>query len=100
MIRKDHSDMIYRTLPEKWDAVVEEIKERYEHGQPVQDAAVALGAGLAVQLDGFFGPGKVTELFAELLPAIRTLHDGNRYFSAYISRFFPGDGLGSQPAFS
>ena len=27
MVRKDHSDVIYRTLPEKWDAVVEEIKE-------------------------------------------------------------------------
>src|SRR2546429_1017343 len=35
MVRKDNPDMIYRTLPEKWDAVVEEIKERYEHGQPV-----------------------------------------------------------------
>jgi preprotein translocase subunit SecA len=27
MIRVDNSDMIYRTLPEKWDAVVDEIKE-------------------------------------------------------------------------
>src|SRR5437763_11990130 len=35
MVRKDNPDVIYRTLPEKWDAVVEEIKDRYEHGQPV-----------------------------------------------------------------
>src|SRR5439155_1388 len=35
MVRKDNPDMIYRTLPEKWDAVVEEIKERYDHGQPL-----------------------------------------------------------------
>ena len=30
MVRKDNPDLIYRTLPEKWDAVVEEIQERYE----------------------------------------------------------------------
>src|SRR5438094_1271094 len=34
MVRKDNPDIIYRTLPEKWDAVVEEIKDRYMHGQP------------------------------------------------------------------
>ncbi|MBA3439648.1 MAG: preprotein translocase subunit SecA, partial [Pyrinomonadaceae bacterium] len=34
MVRDDHSDMIFRTLPEKWDAVAEEIKERHEKGQP------------------------------------------------------------------
>ena len=42
MIRKDHSDMIYRTLPEKWDAVVEEIKECYEHGQPALVGTVSV----------------------------------------------------------
>jgi preprotein translocase subunit SecA len=34
MVRTDFSDVIYRTLPEKWDAVIEEIKECYEKGQP------------------------------------------------------------------
>src|SRR5687767_5069126 len=29
MIRKDNSDVIYRTLPEKWEAIVEEIIERH-----------------------------------------------------------------------
>jgi preprotein translocase subunit SecA len=42
MIRKDHSDMIYRTLPEKWDAVVEEIKEKHEIGQPVLVGTVSV----------------------------------------------------------
>ena len=42
MIRKDHSDMIYRTLPEKWDAVVEEIKECFEHGQPALVGTVSV----------------------------------------------------------
>jgi preprotein translocase subunit SecA len=42
MIRKDHSDMIYRTLPEKWDAVVEEIKELHERGQPVLVGTVSV----------------------------------------------------------
>jgi preprotein translocase subunit SecA len=42
MVRKDNPDVIYRTLPEKWDAVVEEIKERYEHGQPVLVGTVSV----------------------------------------------------------
>jgi preprotein translocase subunit SecA len=42
MIRKDHSDMIYRTLPEKWDAVVEEIKELHANGQPVLVGTVSV----------------------------------------------------------
>src|SRR2546429_1941620 len=42
MVRKDNPDVIYRTLPEKWEAVVEEIKERYEHGQPVLVGTVSV----------------------------------------------------------
>ena len=42
MIRKDHSDMIYRTLPEKWDAVIDEIKELHTHGQPVLVGTVSV----------------------------------------------------------
>ena len=34
--------MIYRTLPEKWDAVVEEIKELHEKGQPVLVGTVSV----------------------------------------------------------
>ncbi len=35
MIRKDNSDVIYRTLEEKWEAIAEEIKELHAKGQPV-----------------------------------------------------------------
>ncbi|GCE19704.1 preprotein translocase subunit SecA [Dictyobacter kobayashii] len=35
MKRQDFSDLIYRTQEAKYKAVVEEIKERYEEGQPV-----------------------------------------------------------------
>ncbi len=42
MIREDNADVIYRTLPEKWDAVVEEIKECYEKGQPALVGTVSV----------------------------------------------------------
>jgi len=42
MVRVDSSDMIYRTLPEKWDAVVEEIKEFHEQGRPVLVGTVSV----------------------------------------------------------
>src|SRR5438067_1861758 len=42
MVRKDNSDVIYRTLPEKWDAVVDEIKDLYEKGQPVLVGTVSV----------------------------------------------------------
>jgi preprotein translocase subunit SecA len=42
MVRKDHSDMIYRTLPEKWDAVIEEIQELHSRGQPVLVGTVSV----------------------------------------------------------
>jgi preprotein translocase subunit SecA len=42
MVRTDFSDVIYRTLPEKWDAVVEEIKDCYEKGQPVLVGTVSV----------------------------------------------------------
>src|SRR5437879_11271720 len=42
MVRKDNPDVIYRTLPEKWDAVVDEIKELHEKGQPVLVGTVSV----------------------------------------------------------
>mgnify|MGYP001255155189 CR=1 FL=1 len=35
MIRKDHDDRIYKTKEGKWRAVIKEIEERHEKGQPV-----------------------------------------------------------------
>jgi preprotein translocase subunit SecA len=42
MVRKDTSDVIYRTLPEKWDAVVDEIKQLHAKGQPVLVGTVSV----------------------------------------------------------
>src|SRR6187549_2062273 len=42
MVRVDSSDMIYRTLPEKWNAVVDEIKECYTKGQPALVGTVSV----------------------------------------------------------
>ncbi len=42
MIRKDYSDVIYRTEREKWDAVAKEIKELHERGQPVLVGTVSV----------------------------------------------------------
>jgi preprotein translocase subunit SecA len=35
MIRADHSDVVYQTAQAKFDAVVDDLVERYEAGQPV-----------------------------------------------------------------
>src|SRR5256885_3079739 len=35
MVRKDNSDLVYKTEQGKWDAVVAEVKERNVAGQPV-----------------------------------------------------------------
>ncbi len=42
MVRKDNSDVIYRTLPEKWDAIIDEIKERHANGQPILVGTVSV----------------------------------------------------------
>ena len=42
MVRKDHPDVIYRTAREKYDAVVQEIKELHEKGQPVLVGTVSV----------------------------------------------------------
>ena len=35
LVRKDHPDVVFRTLEGKWRALVADIKERHERGQPV-----------------------------------------------------------------
>ncbi|HEX2268921.1 MAG TPA: preprotein translocase subunit SecA [Pyrinomonadaceae bacterium] len=42
MVRTDFADVIYRTLPEKWDAVIEEIKECHQKGQPTLVGTVSV----------------------------------------------------------
>ena len=42
MIRTDRSDVIYRTLGEKWDAVIDEIKDCHDRGQPALVGTVSV----------------------------------------------------------
>ena len=42
MVRQDHPDVVYRTEPEKWKAVVEEIVSYQERGQPVLVGTVSI----------------------------------------------------------
>ena len=42
MIRKDFADVIYKTEREKYNAVVQEIKELYEKGQPVLVGTISI----------------------------------------------------------
>jgi preprotein translocase subunit SecA len=40
--RADNNDLIFKTKEAKWRAVVEDIKERHEHGQPVLVGTIAV----------------------------------------------------------
>jgi preprotein translocase subunit SecA len=42
MIRDDRGDLVYRTAPEKWNAVVEELRECQTKGQPVLVGTVSI----------------------------------------------------------
>ena len=42
MIRNDHADVVYKTEREKFDAVVDEIRERHERGQPVLVGTISI----------------------------------------------------------
>ncbi len=41
-IRKDFADVVFRTEPEKFNAIVEEIKECYQQGQPVLVGTISI----------------------------------------------------------
>ena len=42
MVRDDRGDLVYRTAQEKWDAVVEEMRECQQKGQPVLVGTVSI----------------------------------------------------------
>jgi preprotein translocase subunit SecA len=42
MIRDDRDDLIYRTAQEKWEAVVEEIRDGHERGQPALVGTISI----------------------------------------------------------
>ncbi len=60
IIRNDRSDLVYKTMESKFNAVVEEIKERYEQGQPVLVGTVAV---------------ETSEVISQLLKKARVRHD-------------------------
>src|SRR5699024_3264725 len=60
IIRDDRPDMIYKTMEGKFNAVVEEIKEKNEAGQPVLVGTVAV---------------ETSELISSLLRKARIKHD-------------------------
>ncbi len=51
MVRKDQDDLIYKTRREKIEAIVEDIKERHEKGQPVLVGTVSIEK--SEELSGF-----------------------------------------------
>src|SRR5262249_764365 len=42
MVRQDRADLVYRTGDEKWNAVVEEIRDCHERGQPALVGTVSI----------------------------------------------------------
>lgn len=42
MIRTDHTDVIYKTEPEKFNAVIEEVKEMHKAGRPVLVGTISI----------------------------------------------------------
>jgi preprotein translocase subunit SecA len=42
MVRKDHADVVYKTIKSKFNAVVEDIVERHEKGQPMLVGTVSV----------------------------------------------------------
>jgi len=53
MVREDMDDVVYRTKQEKFDALVEEIRDCYDRGQPVLvgTASIAVSEEISEQLD-------------------------------------------------
>lgn len=43
MIRKDQKDLIYRTEQAKFDAIIEDVKQRHDKGQPVLIGTASVG---------------------------------------------------------
>jgi preprotein translocase subunit SecA len=60
MVRDDHNDFIFKTRKEKYEAVVDDLVERYEQGQPVLVGTVSV---------------EVSELLSRLLERRGVPHD-------------------------
>src|SRR5271157_1285225 len=104
MIRKDHSDLIYKTEQEKFDASVEEIKELYSRGQPVLVGTISIEKSeyLARRLKKLGIPHSVLNAKNHALEA-EIVAQAGRYKAVTISTNMAGRGtdivLGGNPIF-
>jgi preprotein translocase subunit SecA len=104
MIRTDHSDLIYKTEQEKFDASVEEIKELYSRGQPVLVGTISIEKSeyLARRLKKLGIPHNVLNAKNHALEA-EIVAQAGRYQAVTISTNMAGRGtdivLGGNPVF-
>jgi preprotein translocase subunit SecA len=104
MVRKDHSDLIYKTEEEKFDAVIEEIKELHDRGQPVLVGTISIEKSeyLARCLKKMGVPHNVLNAKNHALEA-EIVAQAGRYGAVTISTNMAGRGtdiiLGGNPTF-
>lgn len=104
MIRKDHPDLIFKTEREKFDAVIEEIKELYDRGQPVLVGTISIEKSeyLSARLKKLGIPHHVLNAKNHALEA-EIVAQAGRYKAVTISTNMAGRGtdiiLGGNPVF-
>jgi preprotein translocase subunit SecA len=104
MIREDRSDLIYKTEQEKFDAVVEEIRDLHRRGQPVLVGTISIEKSeyLARRLKKIGVPHNVLNAKNHALEA-EIVAQAGRYKGVTISTNMAGRGtdiiLGGNPTF-
>ncbi len=104
MVRNDNSDLIYKTEKEKFDAVVEEIKDLYQRGQPVLVGTISIEKSeyLARRLKKLGIPHNILNAKNHALEA-EIVAQAGRYKGVTISTNMAGRGtdiiLGGNPVF-
>ncbi|MBI5251486.1 MAG: preprotein translocase subunit SecA [Desulfomonile tiedjei] len=104
MVRNDNSDLIYKNEQEKFDAVVEEIRDLYERGQPVLVGTISIEKSeyLARRLKKLGIPHNVLNAKNHALEA-EIVAQAGRYKALTISTNMAGRGtdivLGGNPTF-
>jgi len=104
MVRDDRSDLIYKAEPEKFDAVVNEIKELHESGQPVLVGTISIEKSeyLASRLKRLGVPHNILNAKNHALEA-EIVAQAGRYQAVTISTNMAGRGtdiiLGGNPVF-
>lgn len=104
MIREDRPDLIYKTEQEKYDAVVDEIRELYHRGQPVLVGTISIEKSeyLSRRLKKIGIPHNVLNAKNHALEA-EIVAQAGRYKAVTISTNMAGRGtdiiLGGNPVF-